>query len=73
MDICNKYMRLKKKKINKLFFKIDGLVQEKGNSIANAAMELHLSCTKPSKCFLLMLAVMQGSKLKAVEAGSRKL
>ena len=30
---------------------IDGLVQEKGNSIANT-LELRLSCTKPSMCTL---------------------
>ena len=31
------------------WYQIDGLVQERCNSIANA-LELHLSCNNPSKC-----------------------
>ena len=30
---------------------VDGLVQERRNSSA-LAMDLHLSCTNPSKCFV---------------------
>ena len=43
-------MNLNKLQINFIsFYEIDGLVQERRNSIANA-MELRLSCTNPSKC-----------------------
>ena len=31
------------------FYEVDGLVQERRNSISNA-LELRLSCTNPSKC-----------------------
>ena len=33
------------------YYQIDGSVQERRNSIANA-LELRLSCTNPSKCVL---------------------
>ena len=41
---------------------IDGLMQERRNSIDNA-LELHLSCTNPSKCVLakLCLPIMNGA------------
>ena len=38
----------------KVMYNIDGLVQERHNSIAKA-LELHLSCTNPSICSLLIL------------------
>ena len=34
-----------------MHLKIDGLVQERRKSSANA-LDLHLSCTKPVKCYL---------------------
>ena len=47
---------------------VDGLVQERHNSIANA-LELHLSCTNPSMLFLktkwsFMVSLMVGTKIE---------
>ena len=40
--------------VQQLYYEINGLVQERGKSIANA-LELRISCTNSSKCYQKVL------------------